>query len=347
MRILVSGLTGAHSGRVRRGVVGRMNPVEFVVRALRDAGHEVDWTGYKLQDELTGYDLLWFVLSPPKSTSAMNYGLGGLSLLGRWRGRYVLQIDDWNLRHIFNDTRSLLRAPGETLYRVIDKETGELFFRGEQAETVRRYEAYVTEGLRRMIGANTGAVGGIVTLAYGWGDLTRLVGELPLGLRRVRLVRIDPSPAVYEIIRDQSVVTKERRWVMAALAKHETWLRRRVDSARWPVTILGADGKKTDEAGVYVAYRESWGALSPPYPHAGSGWWRTRFIYAAAAGTVLVCENSEADALGSCYRLSMQDIERLDDTGLREVSEGQRNALRPWMVSWNEFVGQCDLAAQV
>lgn len=342
MRILVTGLTGAHSGRPLRGAVGRMNPVEFTVKALRDAGHEVAWEGHKLQDEPSGADLLWFVLSPPKSASAMNYGAGALSLLGRWRGPYVVQIDDWNLHNIFKDTNSLLRDPDSTLYRVINKEKDELFFRGETRETVRLYQKYVVEGLRRMVGAGSLGAQAVVVLAYGWGDLGLLGGHLPAGLAQRPLVGIDPSPAMYEILREQAPVPKERRWVMAALAKHETWLHGRMMLADWPVQVLGAQGDKTDEAGVYEAYRRARGALSPPYPHAGSGWWRTRFLYAAAAHTVLVCEDGEADALGPAYQLRVKTVEERTDDELDTLAQVQADALRGWMLTWEDFVGQCD-----
>jgi hypothetical protein len=89
--------------------------------------------------------------------------------------------------------------------------------------------------------------------------------------------------------------------------------------------------------------------MSPPYPQNGSGWWRSRFIYAAFVGSVLLTEKHEADQLGTAYRYPQGWIEQMTDEQLAQLSMNQREALWPTLTGKDAFtrrVQQVVLAAQ-
>jgi hypothetical protein len=115
---------------------------------------------------------------------------------------------------------------------------------------------------------------------------------------------------------------------------HDTWLEKK--NLTWPVEIVGSrklirklGGQRFDtEQDVLEFYNQHWGILSPPYPHAGSGWWRSRFLYAAHVGSILVTDKGEGDPLGDAYKLKIADVEKMSDADLINAVEAQRAAFK-------------------
>ncbi len=130
---------------------------------------------------------------------------------------------------------------------------------------------------------------------------------------------------------------KKREWVLGALMPHDTW----VEKTRftWPLSYVGSrkmirtyGGQRfKTESDVIDHYNQHWGILSPPYPHAGSGWWRSRFIYSARVRSVLVADKGEGDPIGSAYKVRIADVERMSTDELAALAEEQALQLRPWM----------------
>jgi hypothetical protein len=74
-------------------------------------------------------------------------------------------------------------------------------------------------------------------------------------------------------------------------------------------------------------HRGHWGALSPPYKHAGSGYWRARFVHAADALSVMVADPAEVEGLSSVEWYSADVVEGLDARALESLAIKQRDAL--------------------
>ena len=72
-------------------------------------------------------------------------------------------------------------------------------------------------------------------------------------------------------------------------------------------------------------YANSWGVLAAKYPHAGSGWWRNRFIHAVRTRSILLADPLEVSELGEPYLKNPSDIESMTTGQLRELADAQRD----------------------
>lgn len=196
---------------------------------------------------------------------------------------------------------------------------------------------------------DTGAVA--VCPMYSWGDRSLVKKRLPKNIAPVEA--LDPSSTIYELILPHAPeYPKERVWMLGALMPHDTWIEKKRDSIgfEWPVEYMGArnmvkkyGGERVKtESDVIERYNRVWGILSPPYPHAGSGWWRSRFMYAAKVGSILVCDKGEGDPLGPAHRVTMKQVEAMSDDALKECAAQQAAELRPYMPAKESFVDHCE-----
>lgn len=180
---------------------------------------------------------------------------------------------------------------------------------------------------------------------YRWGDRSVVQRILPAG--SADLIPLDPSEIAYDVVeswRDEdyrrggerdTTPEKKREWLLAALVAHDGWLKKQ--KFEWPVWNTGSRNmiKKMGkgerlfaEIDVVQKYAEHWGILSPPYrEHAGSGWWRSRFIYAAATSSVLVGHPTEVGALGAPYDVTISEVEAMSDATLVGLAERQAEVM--------------------
>ena len=180
-------------------------------------------------------------------------------------------------------------------------------------DTVKPYENMIVESAKNFLEKRWAA--GMVPACpmYGFGNRTLVRKRMPSVMGPIEA--LDPSSTIYdtlEVVTPADAATKKRSWVLGALMPHDTWLERK--SPAWPVEIVGSrklirkyGGQRFQtEADVLGFYNDHWGILSPPYPHAGSGWWRSRFMYAARVGSILVTDKGEGDPLGAPYKLTIR-----------------------------------------
>lgn len=237
---------------------------------------------------------------------------------------------------------------------------------GERARAYRFYEAdwALVERHRDILDA---AVSGLATgrrwaaglvpacPMYAWGDRSVVQDILPEGSGE--LVSLDPSETTESTLqhgRDTARgATKREEWLLAALMPAESFVRKL--QATWPVhntgsvTLirkLGQGERLKTELEVIERYAERWGALSPPYEHAGSGWWRSRFLYAAATGTVMVADPAEVAALGAAYALTCRDAEGMTPRERRRVARDQGDALQRLASHEGSFAEAADRAVR-
>lgn len=188
---------------------------------------------------------------------------------------------------------------------------------------------------------------------YSWGDRTLVRKRMPKEMGPIE--PLDPSSTIYPMLAQYTPKTempKERVWMLGALMPHDTWLEKKRQGIgfEWPVEYMGAKNmvkkyggeRVKTELDVIERYDRVWGILSPPYPHAGSGWWRSRFMYAAKVGSILVCDKGEGDSLGPAHRVTMKQVEAMSDDALKECAEQQAAELRPYMPTPDSFVEHCD-----
>lgn len=177
---------------------------------------------------------------------------------------------------------------------------------------------------------------------YRWGDHEIAQGLLPEG--SMELIPLDPSEIAYDVVKawresddhaDVPQEFKKREWLLSALVAHDGWLKKQ--KFEWPVwntgsrnmiKKMGTGERVFSEVDVVQRYAERWGVLSPPYrEHAGCGWWRSRFIYAAATGSVLVAHPTEVGVLGYPYSVTAEEAEGMTDAGLQHVASTQAEVM--------------------
>lgn len=194
----------------------------------------------------------------------------------------------------------------------------------------------------------------LVCPMYAWGNHDMIYKRLPKVINRP-FEAIDPSSTIFPLIEPHVPLPAQEKlggWVLGALMPHDDWVAKR--TWQWPITFLGSKTvirryggmRLKTESDVLDVYNHHWGILSPPYPHAGSGWWRSRFIYSAKVRSVLCCDRGEGDPLGTAYKVKHTDVERMHVGQLTDLAEAQASALRPWMPEPRLFVEHCERIAQ-
>lgn len=378
MKILMSGFTALQINTDKR-TISKIDVPASIVEALQSAGHEVEWRKVTPGEDLSSYDVLWMNLAPLNSLNGRQGAMGALYALASGKP-CVGFFDDWQFSTVFNGAKALVRKP-EMIYKylLVGKDRGdegatyfsyadavaakeralalnpsakiyiERYYMTETDESVRDYDAMLVQSARNLLDARWAAGMVPVCPMYAWGDRSLVRKRMPKELSAIEA--LDPSATIYPILNSVTPLppeSKKRTWVLGALMPHDTWLEKK--RFEWPVEIVGSrklvrklGGQRLQtEQDVLAFYNEHWGILSPPYPHAGSGWWRSRFMYSARVGSVLFADKNEGAPLGDCHRLSITEIERLSDAELAQLAVAQQNALRQYIPSYDSFVAHCD-----
>jgi hypothetical protein len=380
MRVLFTGCTSIQISPNNRVGISKIDVPGAIVDALQSRGHEVDWRKVNPGEDLSGYDVAWVSLAPINSLNGRSGAMGTLWVLGS-ELPCVAFADDWQINAVFNGMRALARKPevltkymfvgsadrGEEIATHWNRASAEaamarVLERNPSARVnIERYymrdtdEAILPHADRLVAAAQDfnedrwgrGMV--LVCPMYAWGNHGLIRKRLPPTVGPVEA--LDPSSTIYDMLAEHEPLAppdKRREWVLGALMPHDAWIDRR--DWTWPMTHLGSKtmikrygGQRLQtEADVIDYYNHFWGILSPPYPHAGSGWWRSRFMYAARVRSVLCCDRGEGDPLGAPYQVKHTVIEKMSDEELQQLAEAQAQALRPWMPDPHGFVEHCD-----
>jgi hypothetical protein len=312
-----------------------------MVRACRELGHEVDWRKVPLGEEGVAdrYDFVLGLLSPITSLNG-RHGLGFLWALDRGLPTTVF-FDDWQVAQAINSYASFAGRGLKQLLKPLPSNTqwGGYFYFDVPPE-IRRY----ADDLIRVATEVSGREGrwnrwAATCPTFAWGDRSIIAAELPVGLERVTF--LDPSP-IAPRTGHPPLHTKERAWVLAALMPHDYWMSGL--QLRWPTKRFGTKKvfaeRLATELEVAIETGKRWGSLCPPYYHAGSGWWRARYIYAADGLTVLCPGNADGEALGPAYQYETYEVEAMTDSQLEALARRQRDTLLPLLGTWDCFVNK-------
>lgn len=354
MKILVTGNTPQQCGR---GTQMKYGPViDLFVKALRDAGIEVDHRILKPETSLTEYDAIWLGMSPINSMSS-RYMYAPLEMYGRIvdEGKPCLfWIDDWQtqllnaaFKSILKDPMRLIKAPGATLQDTryaIDWARAP----GNIDKIAKGIEYLYTKPWPKTVAP-----------FYTWGDHLKIFEKHPQ-VDETNLVRIDPSRYVdWYPIQPAEDINRRYAWVCGILSDQRKWLddlgvkiepytddeisalesgdADAVARYRWEIFHTGGKASKASvrlkEPELIQQYSESWGVLSPPYWHVGSGWWRNRFVYAAYAGSIVAGDPREGAPCDPSYTYPVQMIEQFSNAQLRALADQQKTALGSQMMT--------------
>jgi hypothetical protein len=164
-----------------------------------------------------------------------------------------------------------------------------------------------------------------------WGDVS-IVQSYLSGARPV--MTFDPTPMFVDYLAKDpnphdilDMEDRYKKWILPSLLKDDTWIMKQ--RLRWDVDRIGPKGYEvlSSERAIQHAYRRSVGALCPPYPHVGSGWWRSRWIHSAKACSILLCDRKDAQAVGHEYDYSGINYESMSTQSLVMVARGQKEKI--------------------
>lgn len=320
MKILFTAGARRH---VDENASGRIRGSTYVRHALRAAGHTVDSRITEVGEDLSKYDLIWMIW--PYALS-FNTAPGALGLLWAWgcgHAPIVAFMDDWAFKQGFTHARTIARSPEKYLLKTIG-EGSRLFPQSTAIDKDRSLLEKLGNAAHNIGYAKTWRNRVIVHLMFPWGDHSMVTKLMPEG---VRCEYLDPSgyaATEADVSSYGRARAKARRWCMASLVDHSDWIEEQ--KLGWPVQVygpkrIGADMQLSSEAEVLREYDNHWGVLSGPYHHAGSGWWRRRYLQAAWCRSVLLCEPK--DQVGPGYQLSASAVEQMSDLELRGFAERQ------------------------
>lgn len=376
MKILMTGFTALQINTERR-TIQKIDVPALIAKALSEMGHEVDWRKVTPGEDLSSYDVAWINLAPLNSLNGRQGAMGALYTLTSglpavgffddWQfntvfngARALIKKPEMLYKHLLVGSEHR-GEEGATYFSRADIEAAlerikevnpdaakkcyiERYYMMDTDENVKPYEKRLVQAAKDLVADRWSAGMVPVCPMYAWGDRTGVRKRMPKEVGPIEA--LDPSVVVNDTLaavtpKQQS--EKQRAWVLGALMPHDEWLAKK--NPTWPVEIVGSrklikklGGQRLDtEQDVLEFYNERWGILSPPYPHAGSGWWRSRFLYAAHIGSILVTDKGEGDPLGNAYKLTISDVEKMSDDELAAAAKAQADALRPYIGTYEQF----------
>lgn len=332
-KVLVTGFTGQHTGKSTRL---KYDPVaKLFADTIRHAGYEVEHRPTVPEEDLTQYDLIFMGVSSLSSITAGN-SYAALWAIGEAveKGLPILfYIDDWKMHGIQGNAVALLNKP-ETITKK--------FFEG------RVDYAWAVENVDKV-------KKGLEVLAHNWpdvvmplyknGDHDLFKPKMPEG---TNIIAIDPTAfyTPYDIVIPEPE-QKENTWVFGILSDQRKWLDKL--GMEWPLAHRGSKASKAEAGGMPESelvqmYADSWGVLSCPYWHAGSGWLRIRHDHAATVGSILVSESKELSFISDAYSVTVKDVENMTLDEKKIIAKRQQDAWFANKTSKDEAAYQMDQA---
>lgn len=336
MKVLVTGSTATQVGRPNRA--GFVSAPVLLVQALRDQGHKVDWRPVTPGEDLKSYRRVISFLTPPLTFGSLHY-YGALWALTH--DKAVAAVDDWRFMTIVSQAASCDREK----WRLWDSPPAENR-KGEERKQARKHKKEL-ERLNRLV--TYGNESGPLTTGWPWPIAAPLFpwwdpGKFPLksnhrssGSER-GVYAYDPTPLMPRPGEYDRFAKPTKAWLLASLSNHQAWLDKLRPTLKWPVQYLGGTAKlrKLGLAGETVqedqlvreVYPRYTATLCPPYPHAGSGWWRARVPHAAWAGCVTVGFNGELAKAGEAFNVTPTTVEALTPGKLQALANEQAAVIR-------------------
>lgn len=297
-KILFTGMTSSHISGEHNMYI---SPATLVVSALRELGHDVQRRPTRLGEDLDRFDRVFIFLAPPLSINT-RHTLSALWAM-RLRPDAIFALDDWQVRELISQLASVARDPEKQLLMrgksekfkaaIVNTKVGlkEVWADPDlAAKLVAQFYAWANEPWHRL-----------VMPLFPWHDLSKFDAWLPARVAHPEWW--DPSGYLPTLRREWKKPGewqgRHDRWVLAAISKNqEAWVARLGN--RWPMLRYGlkdgGDGRLS-EPEVEGVYASSWGSVATPYYHAGSGWYRHRFVHAAAAGLILLADSREVEKM--------------------------------------------------
>ena len=336
MNIYATGMNPVDANTLRRKPrVKLFQAFVEMMKYFEDQNHQVIWQRTKVGDEIPPNTDVVIVSSMLPRSMNCPYALGVMWTMSECIKRdipMVLYLTDWAFYAAANEFKSIARAGGDYFFKTIG---GKPQY-AEDEWHIRKHSDQLLELCSQYGRAKSKFwkhVQILVPRYTNWGDIRFVQDYLPGGNRPIR--EFDPTPIFLDYLDDdnhrpydKSMWNRERQWVLPSLLKSDIWTANL--GIQWPIQRYGPKKEQVldTERDVQYAYMRSVGALCPPYVHEGSGWWRSRWIHSAKAGSILLCGITDAHYAGAAYKLSGPQVETMDGDTLMLTAKAQKERMQ-------------------
>jgi hypothetical protein len=312
-KILMTGYTAQHTGSTRT-LVKYGAVADLFADILRAGGCEVEHRRAVPDEDISGYDL---IICGQIALGALGatYAYGALDVVARARQNgcgLMFYIDDWQVHHLLTSLRTISKDSNRLVRESLGTARSDLPWAREHVDRI----FPVAEALLNRPWPIT------LVPKFTWGDGLKVTK----GLDSREWVWTDLSPFAEEFNTPiPSDDERQEQWILGVLSDQRKWVEKMKLS--WPVEYIGSRKSKADqklsERELVELYAQSWGVLSPKYQHAGSGWWRNRFVYTARTRSIMLADPAEVAPLGGPYIVKASEVESLNKSQLRELADAQ------------------------
>lgn len=296
-RILITGYTTRMFGSTQ--IRGDYITFSYLLEdALREMGHVVERRKVAVGEELVGKYSYAFCGVAPLSSLTSGQVPETHYVMETLKSRHAVYADDWSFCSYGDSVRYALERWDRYLSYKKFRHNPDLL------EATRES----LEGMIRAPFAGNNAP--VVAPMFPWGDHEFLMR----GNYNAGLVAVDPSPWLkFPSISITPDVNRRKVWLMAALSDHSRWVKKQ--GFRFPVEYIGNKklGVTLNETQTVKQFADVFGVLATGYPSAGSGWWRTRYLNAAWAESIIYSDPKDAAVMGEAFRGTPRDFELLHE----------------------------------
>jgi hypothetical protein len=286
----------------------------LLVEILREMGHKVDHRKVTVGEELDYvYDFAFCGVAPLSSMTS------GRVPETHWaidcmEGKHAVYADDWSFCGF-----------GKSVKGALNNWDKYLKYKNFSHTPVQLDDTFLS--LQSMVENESRFSNGFVLAPmFPWGDHDFLMKDN----YEARLVTVDPSAWVkYPTVDIPTFAEKKKQWVMAALSDHSNWVKKQ--GFKLPVQYIGNKRMGVEvlsESKTVQRFADSYGVLACGYPSAGSGWWRTRYLNAAWAESLVYCDLADQRIMDAPYQWTSSALEGLDYEGYVSIVQDQNEWLR-------------------
>jgi len=329
MKVLFTGCTSKQTddNAWQRARVKRIDDSTIICNSLRKQGYVVDRRKVQWGDDLSEYGLAIVGLGQFGSNNYSGELFNALYAISKVKNVIVFH-EDWKIDGTIKSFTSML--DDEVMEKSVTKKwsDGRHFYGGVDNPNFDRKVA--KQIIQNVVDGKYNAL----IPAFDWGDKQKvrdIIGS-------EKIYNVDLTPYVLEnwnIPLNIEPVQKQKKHMLASLVDHRSWVRK--NKLTWDVDYFGAKSLKAPqlptETDVFEKCGEYWSVLCPEYPHAGSGWFRIRWIYAAIQKSILLSSPKDLEALG----LPVANIEKMSETDLEQYASQQSATVLGYMQSKEDF----------
>lgn len=333
MKILATGFNPADCNALKRQPrVQIFQAFPEVLDVLSYEGEDITWQRMLVgQDIPKGTEVVIVSMLLPRSLNSP-YALGAMWTIIeaiRLDIPLILYMTDWAFYAAWTEYRSIHKAGADYFYKTIGGKSQY----NEPTEALGLNTEMLLEMCRQYGDPNSflwkySQV--VVPKFTNFGDMSILQNQLP-GANP--FWTFDPTPTFVKQLTDfqrhavEPMSGRTKAWFMPSLLNENYWIERQ--KLTWDVVRCGPKGYTVydSEQDVQTTYRQYVGAICTPYKTAGGGWWRSRWIHAALAGTVLLCDDRDAMAAGPEYLYYGSSYEDASLEQLEDAAEEQKQRM--------------------